>query len=61
MYTHLCEVVLFFLVSFVYRLVKIKEWITANDRHAVCIPFSGCLELKVCVYVCVCVCVCVCV
>jgi obg-like ATPase 1 len=27
-------------------LVKIKEWITANDRHAVCIPFSGCLELK---------------
>lgn len=27
-------------------LVKIKEWIDANDPGAVCIPFSGVFELK---------------
>ncbi|ESO98500.1 hypothetical protein LOTGIDRAFT_151663 [Lottia gigantea] len=27
-------------------LVKIKEWIDANDKAALCIPFSGALELE---------------
>lgn len=27
-------------------LSKIKTWLSENDPHAVCIPFSGTLELK---------------
>lgn len=30
----------------VVRLVKIKEWIDANDPGAILIPFSGALELR---------------
>ena len=33
------------------RLVKIKEWVNSHDPQATVIPFSGTLELKVCVCV----------
>lgn len=32
--------------SFVYRLIKIKEWVDKHDPGALVIPFSGALELK---------------
>ena len=31
----------------VYRLAKIKEWVDTRDPHALLIPFSAGLELKV--------------
>ena len=31
---------------FVYRLIKIKEWVDKYDPGALVIPFSGALELK---------------
>lgn len=31
---------------FVYRLIKIKEWVDRHDPGALVIPFSGALELK---------------
>lgn len=32
--------------SFVYRLIKIKDWVDKSDPGALVIPFSGALELK---------------
>lgn len=37
---------LLFKFSLIFRLIKIKEWVDANDHGASMIPFSGILEAK---------------
>ena len=34
-------------VSILYRLPKLKEWIDANDTGAIMIPFSGAFEGRI--------------
>lgn len=35
-----------YISKFIFRLIKIKEWVDKNDPGAIIIPFSGAFEHK---------------